>query len=175
MLIFIYNCHHFISPARLKMEYSHIRWSHIMKVTFGARFWSFGGSDCKESACNAGDPGLIPGLGRFPWRRKWQPTAVFLPRKYWVEEPGRLQSMELERVRHNWVTSLSFFSNNSEALIKIKTWLQKYFQAFCFSTQIIPRVVSCLYIELLELTDINTGKAEWSYAFGKLISGKKKC
>ena len=25
-----------------------------------------GGSDGKESACNAGDPGLIPGLGRFP-------------------------------------------------------------------------------------------------------------
>ena len=25
-----------------------------------------GGSDAKESACNAGDPGLIPGLGRSP-------------------------------------------------------------------------------------------------------------
>jgi len=25
-----------------------------------------GGSDNKESACNAGDPGSIPGLGRSP-------------------------------------------------------------------------------------------------------------
>ena len=25
-----------------------------------------GGSDSKESACNAGDPGLIPGSGRSP-------------------------------------------------------------------------------------------------------------
>ena len=25
-----------------------------------------GGSGGKESACNAGDPGLIPGLGRYP-------------------------------------------------------------------------------------------------------------
>ena len=25
-----------------------------------------GGSESKESACNAGDPGLIPGLGRSP-------------------------------------------------------------------------------------------------------------
>ena len=25
-----------------------------------------GGSDSKESACNVGDLGLIPGLGRFP-------------------------------------------------------------------------------------------------------------
>ena len=33
----------------------------------------------KESAYNAEDPSSIPGLGRFPWRRKWQPTPVFLP------------------------------------------------------------------------------------------------
>ena len=33
----------------------------------------------KESACNAGDSGSIPGLGRFPWRRARQPTPVFLP------------------------------------------------------------------------------------------------
>ena len=38
-----------------------------------------GGSDGKESACNAGDLGSIPGLGRFPWRRAWQPTPLFLP------------------------------------------------------------------------------------------------
>ena len=35
----------------------------------------------KASAYNAGDLGLIPGLGRFPWRRKWQPTPVLLPGK----------------------------------------------------------------------------------------------
>ena len=40
-----------------------------------------GGSVGKESACSAGDPGLIPGLGRFPWRRKWQPIPVFSPGK----------------------------------------------------------------------------------------------
>ena len=33
----------------------------------------------KEFACSAGDLGSIPGSGRFPWRRKWQPTPVFLP------------------------------------------------------------------------------------------------
>ena len=37
------------------------------------------GSDGKESACNMGDPGLIPGLGRSPGKREWQPTPVFLP------------------------------------------------------------------------------------------------
>ena len=38
----------------------------------------------KESACNAGDTGvmgLIPGSGRSLRRRAWQPTPVFLPGK----------------------------------------------------------------------------------------------
>ena len=39
------------------------------------------GSDGKESVCIAGDSGLIPGLGRFPWRREWLPTLLFLPGK----------------------------------------------------------------------------------------------
>ena len=30
-----------------------------------------GGSDGKESACNVGDPGLIPWSGRPPRRREW--------------------------------------------------------------------------------------------------------
>ena len=32
----------------------------------------------KESACNTGD-GSIPGDGKIPRRRKWQPIPVFLP------------------------------------------------------------------------------------------------
>ena len=28
----------------------------------------------------------------------------------WTEEPGRLQTMELRRVRHDWATSLSLFT-----------------------------------------------------------------
>ena len=41
-----------------------------------------GGSDSKASACNAGDLGSIPGLGRSPGEGKWQPTPVLLPRKF---------------------------------------------------------------------------------------------
>ena len=40
------------------------------------------GSAGKESACKAGDirdVDSIPGSGRRPWMRKWQPTSVFLP------------------------------------------------------------------------------------------------
>ena len=41
-----------------------------------------GGSAGKESACDAGDANSIPGLERFPWRREWQPTPVFLPGEF---------------------------------------------------------------------------------------------
>ena len=44
--------------------------------------WGFpGGSDGKESTFNAGDLGLIPGLGRAPGE-EWLPTPVFLPGEF---------------------------------------------------------------------------------------------
>ena len=39
-----------------------IKYLHILYITWGLR----GGSDNKESACTAGDQGLIPGSGRSP-------------------------------------------------------------------------------------------------------------
>ena len=53
------------------------------------------GSDSKESACNAYDPGSIPVSERSCVREgKWQPTPVFLPREsHGQKDPGGLQSM----------------------------------------------------------------------------------
>ena len=51
---------------------------------------------------DTGDAGFDPWVRKIPWRGKWQPTPVFLPGKIpWAEEPGRLQSMGLQRVRHD--------------------------------------------------------------------------
>ena len=41
-----------------------------------------------------------PWVGKIPWRRKRQPTPVFLPGE-WTEESCGLQSMGSHRVRHN--------------------------------------------------------------------------
>ena len=43
-----------------------------------------GGSDGKESACNAGVAGqeFYPQVGKIAWRRAWQPTPGFLPGKF---------------------------------------------------------------------------------------------
>ena len=58
-------------------------WWNILDFELGKDFSFFfyfpGGSDGKASACNAGDLGSIPGLGRSP--EKWQPTPVRLPGK----------------------------------------------------------------------------------------------
>ena len=62
-----------------------------------------GGSEGKDSACNAGDLGLIPGLGRFPWRKAWQPTPVFSP----GESHGGLQSTGSQRAGHDGATKHS--------------------------------------------------------------------
>ena len=40
-----------------------------------------GGSDGKASVYNEGDLGSIPGLGRFPWKRKWLSIPVLSPGK----------------------------------------------------------------------------------------------
>ena len=53
-----------------------------------------GGLDGEESACNAGDLGSIPGLGRSPRGGHGNPLQYScLENPPWAEEPGGLQSM----------------------------------------------------------------------------------
>ena len=59
------------------------------------------GSDGEESACNAGDPGLIPGSGRSSGGGQATHSSILawgIPR---TEEPGGLQSMGSQRVGHD--------------------------------------------------------------------------
>ena len=55
-------------------------------------------SDSKESACNAGDVGLIPGLRRSPREGNDTHSSILAWRIPWTEEPGGLQSMALQRI-----------------------------------------------------------------------------
>ena len=59
------------------------------------------GSVNKESACNAGDLGLIPGSGRSSGGGNGNPLQFSCLKIPWREEPGGLQSKGLERVRHD--------------------------------------------------------------------------
>ena len=59
------------------------------------------GSDSKESACNAGHPGLIPELEKSPGEGNGYHSSLLAWGLPWTEEPGGLQSMGLQRVRHD--------------------------------------------------------------------------
>ena len=41
-----------------------------------------GGSDGKEFCLQCWRPGFDPWVGKFPWRREWQPTPAFLPGEF---------------------------------------------------------------------------------------------
>ena len=61
-------------------------------------FWGFpGGSDGKESACNAGDLGLVSGSEDFPGEENVNPFQYSC-----LENPiNRIQSMGSQRVRQD--------------------------------------------------------------------------
>ena len=60
-----------------------------------------GGSEGKESACNEGDPGLIPGSGRPPGEGNGNPLQYSCLGNLVDGGACRLQSMGLKRIGHN--------------------------------------------------------------------------
>ena len=66
-----------------------------------------GAADSKEAACNAGDPGSIPGAGSPLEKGMATHTSILSWRTSWTEEPGGLQSMGLQRIGHDRVTDTS--------------------------------------------------------------------
>ena len=69
-----------------------------------------GGSDGKESAYNAGDPGLIPGLGRSPgeangYLLQYSCLENFRDRGAWQTTVHGI------RVGHNWATNTHIYTN----------------------------------------------------------------
>ena len=60
-----------------------------------------GGSVGKESACNAGDLGWIPGSEDPLEKEIATHSSILAWRIPWTEEPGGLQSMGSQRVRHD--------------------------------------------------------------------------
>ena len=95
----------FLLDAGMQVYTDSTKWNSVMDFLPVAPFP--GGSAGKESACNAGDPGSIPGLT--PWKRKWQSlekemathSSILAWKIPWTEEPGGLQSMGLLSVGHD--------------------------------------------------------------------------
>ena len=63
----------------------------------------FPGGSVKKPLANAGDAGLIPGLGRSPGEANGNPCSILTWKIPCTEEAGRLQTMGSQK-RHNLVT-----------------------------------------------------------------------
>ena len=80
-------------------------WKHAaneilgLNLKSGLPWWLSG----KESAWQCRRCRFDLWVEKIPWRRAWQRTPVLLRGESpWTEEPCRLQSMGLSRVRHDW-------------------------------------------------------------------------
>ena len=79
----------------------HLHKGHRLLPYFKGVLGLPGDSDGKESACNSRDVGLIPGLVRSPGEGNATHSSILAWRMQWKEEPGWLQSMGLQRIRHD--------------------------------------------------------------------------
>ena len=70
---------HWVSKSRTRLS----DWTEDTNILYFYILLVFpDGSDGKESARISGDLDLIPGSGKIPCRREWQPTPVFLPGEF---------------------------------------------------------------------------------------------
>ena len=65
----------------------------------------------KESACQCSRCGFIPGVGKIPWRRKWQPTSVFFPGKAHRERSLK-ESLGSQKAGHDLETEQQLIKND---------------------------------------------------------------
>ena len=77
-----------------------------------------GGSDGKESACNSGDLGSIPGLEDPLGKGMATHSSIIAWRIPWTEEPGVLQNMGSGRVKYNLFSNPEFATHYSCGLNK---------------------------------------------------------
>ena len=77
-----------------------------------------GGSEYKEYACNAGDLGLISGLGRSLEKGIATHSSIIAWRIPWTEEPGVLHNMGSGRVKYNLFSNPEFATHYSCGLNK---------------------------------------------------------
>ena len=77
-------------------------WIYTLKMVVSMFCMGFpGGALVKNLPANAGDPGSIPGSGRSPGEGNGHPLQYSCLDIPWTEEPGGLQSMGSQGIRHD--------------------------------------------------------------------------
>ena len=72
------------------------------------------------------EPRVPSWTGKIPWSRKCNPSSILAWRIPWTEEPGRLLSMGLQRITHDWatknITPTLYLVSNRSGLLTIQ-WM----------------------------------------------------
>ena len=94
---------HTAHPLERALYVSHLFWFlfFIWSIANRIKVW---GSVVKNLPANARDLGLTTGAGSSPGEEMATLSGILVWRIPWREEPGRLQSMESQRVGHAWVS-----------------------------------------------------------------------
>ena len=94
-------------------------------VFWGEHLWWLSG---KESACQCRRSKFDPWVQKIPWRRKWQPTPVFLPGKchgQWspvgLQSMGSQKSQTWQRLNNNWMNIYTYTE-----IHRICAWIYMY-------------------------------------------------
>ena len=104
-------------------------------------------SDSKESTCNAGEPGWIPGSGRSPpppEESMATHSSILAWEIPWTEESGGLQSMGSQRVRHDWETNTSTTTGH-HYVYKLDSSCTRYPLIFFFPVQFLTQRILLNY------------------------------
>ena len=101
----------------------------------------------EEPACQHRRCGFNPWVGRIPWRRKWQPTSVFLPGKsYGQRSLVGYSPWDHKRIRHN-EGQITTHTHTHLPLDPLAPWLPNIqISAQSAETQgvpMLPRSLSC--------------------------------
>ena len=101
-----------------------------------------GGSDSKESACNAGDTRVR----KIPWRREWLSTWVFLPGEFHGQKSlvGYIPWGH-KRVGHNWLTNTHTHSIKTTLVTCHQSPLHNSMQWSAPSSPL-TRPIGCLFL-----------------------------
>ena len=93
------------------------------------------GASGKEPTCQCRRPKrhrFDPCVEKVPWIRKRKPTPILAWRIPWAEEPGGLQSIWLQSVRHNWSNLTCMHANIVTLKLHIYNFSKVPWGCFCW-------------------------------------------
>ena len=112
-----------------------------------------GGTSGKEPACQCRRHkrrGFDPWVGTIPWRRKWQPTPVFLPGEFHGQRSLSGYCPWGRRVGHSWETNTFPLHFQSDLINRTKSlWACMKYEFISIIINVKPHPMYILYFEIL--------------------------